>query len=210
MTHKDLCTLAVMWLQRPASRKGPGCTIAISETSNWINGEVPDAIGWRPYRHERCGSVVVEVKVTRADFMADRSKAHRRQPELGMGNYRYFLAPEGLISRTELPPGWGLIEVSSRRRLQVRTGHVLLRHNEIDTWRHQVINQTAEISTLAMCLNRVADIQKVQDRIREADNRNARLTAANEQLIKQNTALNNRLFQLRHPDPQSAVSDAHN
>ena len=62
MDHKTLCALAIDWLKRPKSRNGPGCTIAISETSNWINGEIPDAIGWRPYKQAYSGSIVVDLR----------------------------------------------------------------------------------------------------------------------------------------------------
>lgn len=106
-SHKDLCSLAVAWLQRPNSRNGPGCSVAVSETLNWINGEIPDAIGWRPYRQERSGSVLVEVKTSRSDFLADAGKPHRFDMSLGMGAYRYFLAPEGLLSMDELPSNGG-------------------------------------------------------------------------------------------------------
>lgn len=195
-THKDLCSLAVAWLQRPFSRTGPGCTVAVSETANWINGEIPDAIGWRPYRAARSGSVVIEVKVSRADFLADASKRHRVDASAGMGAYRYFLAPEGLIDVEELPEKWGLIEANSRGHLKVRAGHVLLGYRDVDLWRHEY-NQYAEICTLAMVLNRVGDPQKLQDRMRDLSNQVARLSKKNEDLSNRNATLHRDLFNLR-------------
>ena len=53
-----------------------GCGIVLSEQACG-NGEIPDAIGWK----RACHSVVVECKVSRADFLADREKACRQQPE---------------------------------------------------------------------------------------------------------------------------------
>jgi hypothetical protein len=75
--------------------------------TNACNGEYPDVIGF-------CSgpSVVVEVKANRSDFMADKVKMFRRYPEQGMGKWRYYLCPEGLIKKEELPEGWGLIYVS--------------------------------------------------------------------------------------------------
>lgn len=204
MTHKELCALAVGWLQRPVSRNGPGCTIAVAETSNAINGEIPDAIGWRPYRQARCGSIVVEVKVSRADFLADAQKPHRKRSSEGMGAYRYILAPERLITVSELPTQWGLIEVTARGHLKVRAGHVLLGHHDEDTWRHDY-NQLAEISTLALCLNRVGDPQKLQDILREKSNAIARLAKRNQELTQRNAELSHEVFLLRHGPEQTAT-----
>lgn len=195
LTHKALCALAVDWLKRPASRRGPGCTVAISETANWINGEIPDAIGWRPFRQARCGSVLVEVKTSRADFLVDAKKKHRQAGETGMGAYRYFMAPEGLLSVDDLPPKWGLLEVTPRGHVKVRAGHVLQHRTEEDVWRH-AHNEPAEIGTLALCLNRVGDPQQVQDQLREAGNRASRLLTANEKLGERNKELRARIGQL--------------
>jgi hypothetical protein len=203
-THKGLCCLAASWLRRPASRQGPGCTVAISETANSVNGEIPDAIGWRPYAHEKCGSVVVEVKVSRSDFLADSAKNHRRNPDHGMGAYRYFMAPQGVIQACELPNKWGLIEVNERGHLKVLAGHVLLQWKELDNWRFE-FNQRAEISTLAMCLNRVGDPQQFQDRMREMANVNARLTKAHDKLKADNERMRIELFNLRNPSEEGTA-----
>lgn len=189
LQHKELCALAVSWLKRPASRTGPGCLVAVSESANWINGEIPDAIGWRPYSHGRAGSVVVEVKTSRADFLADAKKPHRTDPGRGMGAYRYYLAPEGVIRLDELPLKWGLVEVNGRGHLKVRAGHVLLGYRDPDCWRHDEFDHAAEIGTLAMCLNRVGDPQKLQDMLREANNRNTRLQSKLAQLEARNQEL---------------------
>ncbi len=178
--HRDLCRIAVDWLQRPASRSGPGCAVAISETGNWVNREVVDAIGWRPYG-ERSGSVLVEVKTSRADFTADRAKKHRASPAMGVGKYRYFLAPEGLLTVDEMPERWGLITVNGRGHVRVLAGHVQLHRGEPDTWAHQC-HEAAEKAMLIQCLARVVDPQKVQDRIREQNKQTARLIKENERM----------------------------
>lgn len=72
LSHKNLCYLACQWLRRSSSRNGPGCSVAVAETGNWVNHEVVDAIGWRPYG-AFSGSVLVEVKTSRSDFLADRT-----------------------------------------------------------------------------------------------------------------------------------------
>ncbi len=81
-----------------------------------VSGEMPDAIGWK----KACHSVLVECKVSRGDFLADREKPFRQKPELGVGCERYYLAPRGLIRIEELPTGWGLLEVSGREIVRVK------------------------------------------------------------------------------------------
>jgi hypothetical protein len=100
-THPKLVSMAVQWLRRYR------CGVVLSEQA-CISGEMPDAIGWK----KACHSVLVECKATRGDFLADRAKSWRQQPENGVGCERYYLAPRGLIRIDELPAGWGLLEAS--------------------------------------------------------------------------------------------------
>jgi hypothetical protein len=116
MTHPQLVALAVRWL------RSYRCGVVLSEQS-CASGEVPDAIGWK----RACRSVVVECKITRADFLADRSKPFRLRQELGLGCERYYLAPAGLIQPGELPPGWGLLVCSGRTVERVRPSSKNLR-----------------------------------------------------------------------------------
>lgn len=104
MTHAQLVNLAVDWLRRYR------CGVVLSEQA-CASGEVPDAIGWKG----KCRSVVVECKVSRADFLADRAKPFRQNCELALGCERFYLVPAGLVAVEELPPGWGLLECSGRR-----------------------------------------------------------------------------------------------
>lgn len=193
--HSSLCKIAVSWLKRPSCRNGPGCTVAVSETQNNITREIPDAIGWRPFDHGGAGSVVIEVKVSRADFLADRKKTHRFNSETGLGIYRYFLAPEKLIHVDELPDKWGLIEVNASGHLKPARGHIMLQRGESDIWRHEA-NLPAEVALLAQVLARVGDPQLVQDRIRETSNMLARANARNAKLETRNRELSNKLYLL--------------
>ncbi len=108
MTHAQLVERAVHWLRRYR------CGVVLSEQA-CVSGEMPDAIGWK----QKCHSVLVECKVARADFLADRAKPFRQKPEKGVGNERYYLTPPGLIKIEELPDGWGLLELS-RGRVEMR------------------------------------------------------------------------------------------
>jgi hypothetical protein len=99
MTHAQLVEAAVRWLRYYR------CGVVLSEQA-CASGEMPDAIGWK----RPCHSVLVECKCSRADFLADRQKPFRRNPEAGMGCERFYLTPPGRILVDELPPGWGLLE----------------------------------------------------------------------------------------------------
>lgn len=116
MTHEKLVARAVAWLRRY------GCGVVLSEQS-CSSGETPDAIGWK----RACHSVVVECKISRADFLADRDKPFRLKPERGMGCERYYLSPSGLIRPEELPQGWGLLEIRGRDVEQVAVSSGKLR-----------------------------------------------------------------------------------
>lgn len=102
-THAKLVVMAVRWLRRYR------CGVVLSEQA-CVSGEMPDAIGWK----KACHSVLVESKVSRADFLADRVKPWRQKPETGVGCERYYLVPRGLIGCDELPAGWGLLEACGR------------------------------------------------------------------------------------------------
>ena len=104
MTHAQLVERAVRWL------RSYRCGVVLSEQA-CVSGEMPDAIGWKRASH----SVLVECKVTRADFLADRDKPFRRKPEQGVGSERFYLTPPGLVKVAELPAGWGLLELRRGR-----------------------------------------------------------------------------------------------
>jgi hypothetical protein len=116
VTHAKLVSLAVAWLRRYH------CGVVLSEQA-CVSGEMPDAIGWK----KACHSVLVECKVSRADFLADREKAFRQKPETGVGCERFYLAPRGLIRSEDLPSGWGLLEVGGREIEKVKPSSKNLR-----------------------------------------------------------------------------------
>lgn len=118
MTHAQLVDRAVRWLR--AYR----CGVVLSEQA-CVSGEMPDAIGWK----RACHSVLVECKVTRADFLADRAKPFRQKAEKGVGSERFYLAPPELIKREDLPPGWGLLELRRGRIEMIHPSAKNLRTN---------------------------------------------------------------------------------
>ena len=62
---------------------------------------------------------VIEVKTSHADFKADQKKWARSDDAMnrGMqaGNYRWYLCPEGVIKKEELPDKWGLLYWDGKR-----------------------------------------------------------------------------------------------
>jgi hypothetical protein len=101
MTHAELVERAAAWLRKR-------CSVVITEMTGGTS-ECADAIGWKGG-----WSCLVECKASRADFLADSKKFFRLHPDMGMGYWRWYCAPLGLIAPEELPTGWGLIEVGKR------------------------------------------------------------------------------------------------
>lgn len=96
------------------------------------NEELPDVIGFGTglIRNGRWDngvhSQLIEVKVSRGDFLADRKKSFRMHPEKGMGDLRYYCCPKGLINKEEVPTGWGLLYIypsGQVRRVKESTIH---------------------------------------------------------------------------------------
>ena len=116
MTHERLVNAAVAWLRRYR------CGIVLSEQS-CASGETPDAIGWK----RGCHSVLIECKISRADFLTDREKPFRRKPQSGMGCERFYLARAGMIVPEELPDGWGLLQLRDREIEMARASSKNLR-----------------------------------------------------------------------------------
>ena len=127
-THADLVTVAAEWLWKscklPTGQASGSatyrvrCAVVITEMGSnaW---EEPDAIGWTSG-----SSILVECKASRSDFRSDAAKPYRRNPETGMGEFRYYLTPKGLLDLDEIPPRWGLIEYDGKlvrmRKVPVR------------------------------------------------------------------------------------------
>ena len=101
-THADLVRVASRWLRRVQK-----CGVVLAEHSG--GGEHPDAIGWRS-----SASRLVECKVSREDFAADRHKPSRLGPKFRPAGKCWYLTPRALVTVEELPLGWGLLEYDGR------------------------------------------------------------------------------------------------
>ncbi|EFI5755751.1 hypothetical protein GW233_20920 [Escherichia coli] len=105
-THRELCELACRFL------RNNGFKVVFGDRFHaWTPcGEHPDALGFR-----NGASCLIEVKCSRSDFLADRKKVFRAEPEKGMGDWRFYLCEPGVITVDDLPAGWGLLYVINGR-----------------------------------------------------------------------------------------------
>ena len=97
ITHSRLVKAGAAWL-------GKKCRVVCTELTTSAS-ETPDVIGWSG--HGYC--TVIECKVSRADFNANKHKGHERHG-FAVGDERWFLFPSGIVSASDIPPGWGLLE----------------------------------------------------------------------------------------------------
>lgn len=104
--HKGLVALGEKWLRRQ------GFPVVASELVTGGTREQADVIGFR----STC-SALIEAKATRADFLADARKPHRLTG--GLGVYRFYLCPPGIIEVADLPERWGLLYAEGRSVLEV-------------------------------------------------------------------------------------------
>lgn len=99
MTHKELVNLSYKFVLKNIS-----CGFAVKELKTTTN-EIVDVLGFGAWNH----SVLLEIKVSRTDFLKDKNKPFRKNPEQGVGKYRFYCCPKNLIKIEELPENWGLI-----------------------------------------------------------------------------------------------------
>lgn len=107
--HKKLTAMGASWFRKN------GFGVISTELTSFGSRERPDVLAFRT----GC-SAVIEVKVSRADFRADRLKPERTAG--GLGLYRFYLCPEGMIAPEELPPKWGLLYAKGRSVIEVVKG----------------------------------------------------------------------------------------
>lgn len=131
MQHSTLVAMGVRWLSRQ-------CSVVLYEFSAAEN-EIPDVIGWAP----GCGSVLIECKLSRSDFLRDANKAVRKNPHSGMGHGRYYLCPPDMIQVKDVAPKWGL--------LWATRGQIIVKR---DARGHADRNLVAEVQFLSSMLRR--------------------------------------------------------
>lgn len=112
MTHAELVEAAARWAERRRYR------VVLRDVQCVLVSEQPDVIAWKSHG----ASLLVECKATRSDFLRDRKKAWRRDPEAGMGYERYYAVPSLSVVAdvgASWLGGWGLLLVDPRGRVSV-------------------------------------------------------------------------------------------
>ena len=111
-SHRDLCIKASKYLKYKGLQPFYKCQYVVCELVRATGSESPDAFGF-------CNnsSQLIEVKVSRADFLADKKKSFRKNPKNGLGDYRSYLCPKGIIKESDLPKYWGLLWVDEKGKI---------------------------------------------------------------------------------------------
>lgn len=100
--HNELVKLGRAWLH------ARGYKVVLAERGHFYGDCLPDLLAWSSTVYG-VRSILIEVKISRGDFRADRKKPIHSHPEHYPGQERVYLAPAGLVKVEELPAGWGLL-----------------------------------------------------------------------------------------------------
>lgn len=121
--HDRLCELGRRWAMRAPSSNGANMHLAFTEVGCQNQKENPDVFAI----HSHGETVVLEAKASRSDFLADKRKPFRADPDQGMGDFRYYICPPDVIKPEDLEgTKWGLIYANvDRNQCKVIRGHVL-------------------------------------------------------------------------------------
>lgn len=114
VSHDELSFIAAKWLKKHSQNiLIPNCATVIIDMKT-LEQENPDVLGWNGY----C-SIMIEVKVNRGDFLSDFKKPFRKFIEKGVGQYRYYCCPTGLIKEDEVPENWGLLYLNEKNKIEI-------------------------------------------------------------------------------------------
>jgi len=143
MTHKELIESGYRWCLSK-------CAFAFKDLVTQ-NNETPDVIGFNS-----SGSFLLEAKTTKRDFLNEHKKWARRNPSLGMGDWRFYITKKGLLKIEELPDMWGLIEVNERGKARVKY-NPFGKGNIYSHWKRNKKNERAEYWMLYSALRRIQE-----------------------------------------------------
>lgn len=147
LTHSALVEIGYNWLMKRVK-----CTFAFKELKSFAD-EIPDVIGW-----VNGDSILVECKTSRADFKVDALKPFRQFG--GIGNYRFYLAPAGVLDIEEVPEKWGFLEVGPGGSIieqRVPVGNIW---TDFPRFEADLISETIMLQSALRRINKKTDIQK--------------------------------------------------
>lgn len=145
MNHSELVGYSYKWVIKKTR-----CSFAFTEIK-CINSEIADVIGFAAADY----SVLVECKISRKDFLQDSKKSFRIQSHLGVGKYRFYACPDGLIKPYEIPFNWGLVYFNPVGKASIVVNPYCASLNG-NIWRNGFqINTCAERNILYSALRRI-------------------------------------------------------
>lgn len=109
--HYELCCKGATWIRQPKNREpwqSAYCMSVVELVT--LSAENPDI-----YATNGVVSCNIEVKTSHNDFVNDKKKISRIDNKYAIGDFRYYLCPEGVISPCELPPNWGLLYYDGKK-----------------------------------------------------------------------------------------------
>lgn len=112
LTHRNICIKAARYLRSKGLQPYHRCQYSVCELERC--GESPDAYGWGGSTTQ-----LIEVKVSRSDFLSDKKKLWRKNPSYGLARYRSYMCPENVIKPSDLPDKWGLLYINEKGKISV-------------------------------------------------------------------------------------------
>ena len=148
ITHHQLCELGARFIVHEFYRLGAHLVGGY----DWciliepgFRKELPDVFAFTKYH-----SVLIECKASRADFLKDKKKPFRINPELGVGAMRFYLVNEGVATERDLPDKWQLIEAVDKDTVRISRDFWA----DKDELRFDIRNATVEIDLMYSWLYR--------------------------------------------------------
>jgi hypothetical protein len=138
ITHRELCVRGSKWLNKKAGWQLKSqfvCCELVCQGGR----ENPDIFGLRPN-----GNVLIEVKVSRADFRKEFKKQGRINLSHAIGRQRLYMTPKGMLKPDEIPFGWGLIEYDGKNFEIVKDSEKFEEHAEtVAHYYHSILRREA-------------------------------------------------------------------
>jgi hypothetical protein len=146
--HRELCLLGGKWLRKHKFNEGPICTYSVVELVT-VQLENPDVFGWDYWQ-----TSLIEVKTSHADFKRDFKKKFKQEGYRGVGMYRYYLCPEGVIKPEELPERWGLLYEKDGEITSIKVP---------EQFPNEEVNGMGQVTILSSIMRRLGMYGKVYD-----------------------------------------------
>lgn len=133
LSHDDIAAIGARWLL------SQGYKFAFHNMTSQMTGEQPDVLGIRSWGE----SFLLEAKVSRADFLADKKKPWR-SAAAALGDHRGYITPKGLLLPSEIPYGWWLLEVHGVNKPRVKVIKGRAHEMGVSNWSKQQGRTTKE------------------------------------------------------------------